>query len=236
MARPSVDLYGGKDLISLPRYSIPQAAHHLRLPRGTVRSWVVGRNYPTMNGQRRSTRIVIPADPKGQVLSFSNLAELHVLCAIRRIHGVRLDNIRSAVAFLRKQFRSEQPLIEREFLTDGQDLFIEQFGRIVNVSQQGQIMFRWLNLYLSRLDRDAAGRPIRLYPFSGRIEEKSPKLIAIDPRIGFGQPCIAGTDIPTSILVERFEAGDSLEELALDYGRRALEIEEAIRYEQRSAA
>jgi uncharacterized protein (DUF433 family) len=60
--------------------------------------------------------------------------------------------------------------------------------------------------------------------------------VVINPRIRFGQPCIAGTRIPTAIIRERFEAGDSQEELAEDYGRRKEEIEEALRYESRAAS
>ena len=53
----------------------------------------------------------------------------------------------------------------------------------------------------------------------------------MDPRVQFGRPCIAGTGIPTSIIAERYRAGDSISELAHDYGQEALTIEEALRYE-----
>ena len=56
-------------------------------------------------------------------------------------------------------------------------------------------------------------------------------MVVIDPRIAFGQPVIAGTGIRTSIIAERFEAGESIEELVAEYGRTAREIEEAIRSE-----
>ena len=235
VARP-IDIYGGQTPIDIPRYTVPEAAHHLRLPTGTIRAWVIGRTYPITSGKRRSGPIIIPADQQIPLLSFGNLAELHVLSAIRRVHHVKLPSIRRAVNFVKKEMKSEHPLIERDFLTDGTDLFVEQLGNIVNVSQQGQMVFKWLRIYLNRIDRDDEGRPIRLYPFIASINEQSPRLIAIDPKISFGKPCIAGTDIPTGIVAERFEAGDSLDDLAVDYARPKPEIEEALRYEQRSAA
>jgi uncharacterized protein (DUF433 family) len=236
VVRRKVDIYGGQLPTDIPRYTVPEAVHHLRLPTGTVRSWVIGRHYPTRQGRAKSGPIISPADSDIPLLSFGNLAELHVLSSIRKVHGVKLPSIRTAVNYVKNHMDSEHPLIDSEFLTDGKDLFIEQLGKLVNASQHGQIVFKWLRLYLDRIDRDEAGRPIRLYPFIARIAEESPRLIAIDPRISFGKPCITGTDIPTGILAERFEAGDSLDDLAVDYGRPNSEIEEALRYEQRSAA
>lgn len=47
---------------------------------------------------------------------------------------------------------------------------------------------------------------------------------------------LAGTSIPTLAIAERFKAGESEAELALDYGRDRMEIEEAIRCELAVAA
>ena len=90
--------------------------------------------------------------------------------------------------------------------------------------------------YLKRISWDQAGIPIRLFPFTRDRYTESPAVIAIDPKIRFGKPCITGTRIPTAIIAERHQAGDSIELLAKDYGRDAAEIEEAIRYEGRIAS
>lgn len=42
---------------------------------------------------------------------------------------------------------------------------------------------------------------------------------------------IVGTSTPTSVLHERWKAGDSIASLAEDYDRSIEEVEEAIRYE-----
>jgi uncharacterized protein (DUF433 family) len=122
-------------------------------------------------------------------------------------------------------------------LTDGKSLFIERYEQLVNISEHGQLQMKaMLDTYLQRIERDAAGIPIRLYPFTRDQIEKSPRLIAIDPAIRSGQPCIAGTGIPTGIISERHRAGDSIALLAEDYGRSPEEIEEAVRYESRAVA
>ena len=61
-------------------------------------------------------------------------------------------------------------------------------------------------------------------------------LIAIDPRVMFGRPVIAGTRIPTSAIAGQFYAADSYDTLIAEYGRSHEEIEEAIRYEEWRAA
>jgi uncharacterized protein (DUF433 family) len=122
-------------------------------------------------------------------------------------------------------------------LTDGKALFIEHYGQLIDASADGQrVMKQFLEIYLNRIERDNQGIPVRLFPFTrGRIEE-SPRLISIDPGIRFGKPCIAGTSIPTAIIADRHEAGDSIKLLAEDYERSPEEIEEAIRYERRAAS
>ena len=55
--------------------------------------------------------------------------------------------------------------------------------------------------------------------------------MVIDPFVSFGRPVLAGTGIVTAVLAERFKAGESVEELAKDYGRTALDIQEALRCE-----
>jgi len=96
-----------------------------------------------------------------------------------------------------------------------------------------------IEIYLQRIQWDASGIPIRLFPFTQRRQsqlEKSPRFVSIDPKVQFGKPCIAGTGVPTAIIAERYKAGDSIALLAQDYGREEQEIEEAVRYESRIAS
>jgi hypothetical protein len=51
------------------------------------------------------------ADPSRSLLSFMNLAELHMLGSIRRAHRVKLRAVRKAIGYLRKKFRSDHPLL-----------------------------------------------------------------------------------------------------------------------------
>ena len=233
----SLSIYGGKNPGDVPVYSVSDVAHYLRLPSATIRSWAVGRQYPTQSGDAEFHPLIEIADATGTLLSFMNLVELHVLGSIRRAHRVKLPAVRSAINYLRKKFNSDHPLLDRQMLTDGKDLFIQRYDHLVNISQQGQMAMRQImGVYLKRIKWDHGGIPVRLFPFTRDRYTESPEMVSIDPKIRFGKPCLSGTRIPTAIISERHQAGDSIDLLAKDYGRNAQEIEEAIRYEGRIAS
>lgn len=216
----------------LPAYGIREAAHYLRIPESTLRSWILGRYYPTGAGKKFFEPLIRTPHPNRPVLSFVNLVEVHVLDAIRRQHEISLGNIRRALDYLARHFRSKHPLANHHFETDGIDLFIERYGRLINISQAGQLALRsLLQAHLRRIERDTAGLPIRLYPFTRKRDPEEPKFVVIDPYVCFGRPVLVGTGIPTDVIAERYKAGESIDELAKDYGRSRLEIEEAIRCE-----
>ena len=74
---------------------------------------------------------------------------------------------------------------------------------------------------------------------TGRIEEYGVRFtrpVVVDPRVQFGRPCLQGTGIPTEVLMERFMAGEPIDDIASDYGVDRSMIEAAIRFEKLSAA
>jgi len=221
-----------RELREMPAYGIVEAAHYLGIPKATLRSWVLGRHYPTGTGKRFFKPIIALADKDQRLLSFENLVEAHVLDAIRRAHGVAFWRVRKAVEYLKSKLGSRHPLAEQRFVTDGVDLFVEVFGQLVNISREGQLAMKDLiETYLRRVERDHIGAPIRLYPFTRERKPDEPRIIVMDPSISFGRPVLVGTGIATTIIAQRYKAGESIEELAEDYGRSRSDIEEAIRCE-----
>jgi hypothetical protein len=212
----SIDIYGGVSPVDAPAYTPGIAAHYLGLPAATVRYWVVGRG--------RYRPVIKPADPEEGLLSFRNLVELHVLSAIRRYHEVSLPAVRRALDYLRTQFGSARPLSDEHLLTDRTSLFVEKYGELVDVSANGQMAIRQaLIQHLQRIDRDALHQPVRLFPFTwnpdGQAPIEGPRSVVIDPQLAFGKPCLAGSGIPTLVVVQRFKAGEPIESIAEDYGR-----------------
>lgn len=237
-------LYSGHQVLEVPLYSVFEASRYLQIPENTLRSWVSGRSYPLRSGgSRRSEPVIELADSSDARLSFSNLTEAHVLDALRRQYQVELPQIRRAVNYLREHFRTRHPLIHHEMLTDGKHLFVEAAGLkdVINASRHGQLAMRDLiGLHLQRVDWDRDGFVARLYPFtrsrrSSAEEVSQPRVVTMDPRVEFGRPVLRASAIPTAVIADRYKAGESIAELAEDYGEAPLNIEEAVRCELQPA-
>ena len=223
----------------VPLYTVPEAAHYLQLPAATLRSWVLGRYYAVGGGRerRRFQPLIELPDKQFQLLSFFNLVEAHVLSALRRSHRIKLHDIRRALKYVTRRYHRKHPLLDRRFETDGVKLFVRELGRVIDVTAAGQLVIRQvIDSHLQRVERDAAGVVARLYPFTRIPDSEAPRIVLIDPRLAFGKPILAGTRIPTAVIAERYKAGDSIEELARDYEREGVEIEEALRCELQVAA
>jgi uncharacterized protein (DUF433 family) len=221
----------------MPAYTIGEASHYLRIPVATLRSWVRGRYYPTESGRRFFKPLIELPDPDFASLSFVNLVEAHVLDAIRREHNVPLPKVRAALDYVNHYFRVPHPLASHKFQTDGVDLFLSRFEKLIAVSQAGQLaMKEMLAAHLRRVEHDKGGVAVRLYPFTRKRDDDEPKIIVIDPYVSFGRPAIARRGIATSIVAERYKAGESIDELAQDYDCERGQVEEAVRVELALAA
>lgn len=218
---------GVSDALDRPLYTPAEAARYLGVPAATVRSWVKGRQYPTQAGTRDFVPVVVPADPSG-MLSFRNLVEIQVLRALRVTHGVKLDKIRQAIAFMRKTLEVEHPLASARMLTDGKDLFVNFLEAIMRAGDGQLVLKKVLTEHLDRVDWED-DEPVRLFPFPRR-GSPSKRRVVLDPRVRWGRPVLVGTAIPVDDIAERAAAGESVSSIAKDYGRPVQEIRSALSY------
>ena len=221
-----------RDRRDLPSYGLGEAARCLALPASTVRVWSVGLHYRTDGRERVMHPLIAPASRSPLALSFWNLIEVYVLATIRRKHEVSMPKVRKALAYVKKELGRDRPLIEQEFLTDGVNLFVERYGSLISASEHGQEAMRnVLRQSLERVERDDRGLALRLYPWLHEPGSE-PRVVEIDPNRSFGRLVIARTGIPTEAVAERFRAGESIADLAADYGLGNEQIETALRWEQ----
>ena len=47
-----------------------------------------------------------------------------------------------AIDFIKEELTSDHPLAYHKLETDGLDLFVEEYGQLINVSQAGQLVLR----------------------------------------------------------------------------------------------
>jgi hypothetical protein len=99
------------------------------------------------------------------------------LRTIRRPHGIELREVRKALTICS----------------------VERYGKLINASREGRhAMKEILGFYLKRIEWDAQGIPIKLYPFTRDTSGNF-----------FRRPVITGTGIPVSSIYECNRAGDS---------------------------
>lgn len=221
-----------------PAYSASEAARILALPAATVKAWCFGQKYRSNAGEEKTFQPVIaPAGASERLLSFANLCELHVLSAIRRRHHVSLHKVRASVQYVQEHLGSARPLLDTQFQTNGIDLFVEHASKLLNVSRSGQQALRGdFERALARIERNEAGKPIRLFPYVHPNQQDGSRVVAVDPTLSFGRPVLLRAGVKTDVIVSRFAAGDSIQEMAEDYQVAINEIEEALRFGQRVAA
>jgi uncharacterized protein (DUF433 family) len=54
--------------------------------------------------------------------------------------------------------------------------------------------------------------------------------VAVDPQVHSGKPLIDGTRVPVSVVVGAIAAGDSIEEVAREYGITPVDVRAALTY------
>jgi len=213
-----------------PAYSIAQAAHYLKIPAPTVRSWAVGRDYPRQAGKGRFKPVVVtPTDPDHR-LSFRNLIEMAALRALRTEHEFKLSAVRTALDYAGKDLGLTNLLASEDLYARPGELFLARYGQLINLNRAGQLGIQAvLQGLLHRIQWDR-GLAVRFFPpLPSRPEAKS---VMLDPRVSFGRPVLTRSGVSTSVIVDRINAGEEAADLAKDYGATGEEIMDALAYER----
>ncbi|HEX5715999.1 MAG TPA: DUF433 domain-containing protein [Thermoanaerobaculia bacterium] len=212
-------------------YGVVQVARYLGLSATTLRQWVLGRPYRTKAGEEFSGPLIRLPYSSRPLLSFTNLVEAYVLASLRRKHRIKMHKIREALVYLEQKLGSDHPLATEQLETFGGSLFIRKYGQLLDLPEEGQLaMEEVLRPYLQRIEHDASGWAVRLFPVRHQAEANAPRVVVIDPYVSFGKPTVAGTGVSVAILLDRFAAGESMAALADDYDLDIKQVEEAIRY------
>ena len=175
----------------MPAYTKAEASRYLGIPHRTLHDWVSGRSDPS----GRPRPLVSITEPSEHLLSFENMLELHVLAALRHVHGVRMRVIRNALDYLQIRFGVARPLIDEQMHTDGKTILVHRLGQLIDAGQHGQTsMLELLDVHLDRIERNPSGIATRLFLFTRKspqdrhAAERQPRVIAIDPAVAFGRP------------------------------------------------
>ena len=220
----------------LALYTPADASCYLGINPQTLGTWLWGRSYPTVTGERFFEPLIKPADPENKLLSFFNMAELHVLACTRYTHNVSIKAVRLAVDTVLERYPSDHPLISRDFFTNGKDIFLHKVEENENLSTRDQLNFKVImDRFLARVVTDENDLIKKFYPLiKGQPDDQ---IISITYGISSSQPVVDGFGVPVWLIHDRFTAGETPDSIAEDFSIPTAKIQRAIDYiDQRAAA
>jgi uncharacterized protein (DUF433 family) len=169
---------------------------------------------------------------------FIGFAEAYVLSTFRKA-GVPLQRIRPAVEMLSTTIGLDHALASKRLYTDGAEVLFDYAsergdGDLLElvVVRTGQHQFSELvREYLKRITYGSDGWASRVrLPAYDRAE------VVVDPKIAFGLPLVVHGGARVEDLIDRFNAGDSIADIADDFGVPHEEVEDVVRGATRAAA
>lgn len=221
-------IYGGnEDPRDFPAYPISVVARYVGVNYHRLYHWVRPVVIKGINGDSKVPVIKRPVEKPN--LSFNNLIEAHIVRAFLYVHNGSLKDVRIALDYAEREMNIERLLLHPDLKVGAGGLFLEEYGKLINLSRAGQIALRKsFDKHIERIDFDNSV----LFPFT---ESDSNNLISISPYVAFGKPIISRAGVSTEVLAERVDLGEDPGLVAEDYGLKIEEVEEAILYEQRAA-
>jgi uncharacterized protein (DUF433 family) len=213
-------------------FTLRETAAYLDVPKSTVHWWArsQGAKYPLIT--------CFPSKGRQATVPFIGFAEAFVLSSFRRA-GVPLQRIRPAVEVLEKEIGVEHALASKQLYTDGAEVLFDYANKsgerevmdLTVVRTQQRQFTGVVKDYLKRIHYGGDG-----WASSVRLPTYEHAEVVVDPRVAFGLPLLARGGARVEDLVDRFQAGDSVSEIATDFGVASAEVEDVIRVATRAAA
>src|SRR5208283_4315525 len=96
------------------------------------------------------------------------------LAATRYKHKVGFPAVRAAVETTQRRYPSAHPLISKEFMTNGRDLFVQSLEEDENLSTPNQLNFKQvMDLFLEHVVADPNELINKIFPLiEGRPDDK----------------------------------------------------------------
>ena len=218
-------------LLDRPVYSHADVDWHLGLHAGTARRW--------LNGYRRGGRDygpVLREEPvQRDVVTWGEFVETRLLSEFRD-KGATVQHMRPAVLLLRAEFGRYPLALARPFLEfEGRELVRRiqdevdmppELRFVVVRSGQGQISTA-VGRFVEAVDFDE-GSAVRVRPGGPG------SVVVVDPLRQAGRPVVRS--VPTDVVLEQFNAGVAVAEIADLWELSTGEVESALRFELRRTA
>lgn len=225
----------------IPLYTVAEAARFLGVPTSTFVTWAKGyvrrppRRPPVIGAPVVTSSVAERGYPS---IPFVGLAEAMVLAAFRR-GGVSLQHIRRAVPVIEQEIGVEHALASKRLYTDGAVILYdyaeaerdEDLGGLTEVVSRQRVFARVIREYLKRIEYGSDGWAARLVS-----PATAQPLVLADPERSFGQPIFIHGGVRVEDVLDRWRAGESLVEVAEDFGVPPEDVEDILRVTLPAAA
>ncbi|MGH3048968.1 MAG: DUF433 domain-containing protein [Gaiellaceae bacterium] len=225
----------------MPLYTVAEAARFLGVPPSTFSTWARGyvrrpAGRPEVVGDPILTSVEAPSGYP--VIPFVGVAEGMVLAAFRRA-GVSLQHIRAAVSILEKEIGIDHALASQRLYTTGAVILFDyadaksdrDLAGLTEVVSRQRVFAPVVRDYLKRIEYGTDGWAAKLVsPTTER------PIVVLDPARGFGQPIFIRGAVRVENVLDRWRAGESIAEVADDFGVPAEDIEDILRVALPAAA
>lgn len=227
--------------VSVRLFTVADAAGWLAVPRSTFHGWVHGYDLRRPGRQPivgRPLVLSLPARRGQSAVPFLGLVEGLVLSGFRRA-GVPLQRIRPALERLDQEIGLSHALASDRLTTDGAEVLYdygavldpEGIGELVTVRSGQRVFAPVVQEYLRRIryssDHWAEQAELPGYAVAS---------VVVNLRLAHGRPVLEPSRIPVEDILNRWIAGDSLAELAEDFGLDGAELEDIVRAATRRCA
>lgn len=224
-----------------PLYTAAEAARFLGVPTSTFSTWAKGyvrhpSGRPVVIGQPIVTSF--KAERGYPSVPFVGLAEAMILAAFRRA-GVSLQHIRQAVAIMQREIGLDHALASRRLFTDGAVILYDyaeiqpdaDLAGLTEVVSRQRVFAPVVEEYLKRIEYGHDGWAARLVS-----PATTSPLVAVDPERSFGQPIFIHGGVRVEDVLDRWRAGEPLQEVAEDFGVPPEDVEDILRVALPAAA
>ena len=172
-------------------------------------------------------------------IDFPTLISLRLICLLHfdrpESGGVTLKDITAATPRLRELLGVHWPFASKEMWNPSKpvSMIVDMIRKTRSLKPEGEAKYNFLDL--QRRGRLDIGNGLEFGEDGIACAWLPVKDIKLDPRFVTGSPCLAGTRIPTGIIIGMVKAGDSIAELAEDYNVVEERISNAVRWEKQLA-
>lgn len=229
-----------------PIYSVTDAARHINVPRSTFDTWIKGYERKRSGGLRTMGAQIVthirPTSPRAPSVPWIGLAEGFVLAAFREA-GLSMQSIREPLAKLRRQLGIEHVLASKSLYTDGAEVLYDyaessadtpegrEARQLVVVRNNQQVFQEVVEDYLRRIEFSKDGYASLIHLPQYRSAD-----VVVDPERSFGTPIFARGGNRVEVVLNRFKAGEPLDELTDEFGIPASELFDVVRVHLDTAA